>query len=59
MALLCGAGAGLSPCPNLGTGANFHGVCTIVERMDCCTEIVLNIISCTQSDLAFSAKNSA
>ena len=36
------------PCPNLGTGGfNFHGVCecTTVERMDRCTEIVLNIIS--------------
>ena len=36
------------PCPNLGTGGfNFHGVCecTTVERMDRCTQIVLNIIS--------------
>ena len=36
------------PCPNLGTGGfNLHGVCecTTVERMDRCTEIVLNIIS--------------
>ena len=36
------------PCPNLGTGGfNFHGVCecTTVERMDRCTEILLNIIS--------------
>ena len=36
------------PCPNLGTGGfNFHGVCecTTVERLDRCTEIVLNIIS--------------
>ena len=35
------------PCPNLGTGGfNFHGVCecTTVERMDRCTQIVLNII---------------
>ena len=36
------------PCPNLGTGGfNLHGVCecTTVERMDRCTQIVLNIIS--------------
>ena len=36
------------PCPNLGTGGfNFHGVCecTTVERMDRCTEIVLNIVA--------------
>ena len=36
------------PCPNLGTGGfNFHGVCecTTVERMDRCTQILLNIIS--------------
>ena len=36
------------PCPNLGTGGfNVHGGCegTTVERMDRCTEIVLNIIS--------------
>ena len=35
------------PCPNLGTGGfNFHGVCecTTMERMDRCTEILLNII---------------
>ncbi len=35
------------PCPNLGTGGfNFHGVCecTTVERMDRCTDILLNII---------------
>ena len=35
------------PCPNLGTGGfNFHGVCECitVERMDRCTEILLNII---------------
>ncbi|MBQ4382285.1 MAG: peptidase T [Oscillospiraceae bacterium] len=35
------------PCPNLGTGGfNFHGKaeCTTVERMDKCTEILLNII---------------
>ena len=35
------------PCPNLGTGGfNFHGVCecTTVERMDRCTEILLNIV---------------
>ena len=36
------------PCPNLGTGGfNFHGVCECItaERMDRCTEILLNIIS--------------
>ena len=36
------------PCPNLGTGGfNFHGVCecTTVERMDRCTQILLNIVS--------------
>ena len=35
------------PCPNLGTGGfNFHGVCECItaERMDRCTEILLNII---------------
>ena len=35
------------PCHNLGTGGfNFHGVgeSTTVERMDRCTQIVLNII---------------
>ena len=36
------------PCPNLGTGGfNFHGVCECItaERMDRCTDILLNIIS--------------
>ena len=35
------------PCPNQGTGGfNFHGVCECItaERMDRCTEILLNII---------------
>ena len=34
------------PCPNLGTGGfNFHGVCECItaERMDRCTEILLNM----------------
>ena len=35
------------PCPNLGTGGfNFHGPCECItaEKMDQCTEILLNLV---------------
>ncbi|MFR9068127.1 MAG: hypothetical protein ACLVJH_15920 [Faecalibacterium prausnitzii] len=49
------------PCPNLCTGGfNFHGVLRVHHRRadgPAATEILLNIISCTQSDLLFLRKN--